>query len=179
MNWQHAWTKVVKPSLIVFVASWLILNVIEKWSPYGMTLNVTGSIPRGIYLTEAPGVRPLTIGTIACFAYHSPEWAKGRRYLPEGMHICKPIVGAQGSMVHVHDKTITVSRPDSDDFVVRTLEYDSKGRPLPQNALRSSELGEGELILMSNYSKASLDSRYLGVIQTRDIRRTLRPLITE
>lgn len=155
------------------------MNLVQRISPFGLSMNVTGSIPRGVYLSFNPNPANFKLGTIACFAYTPPDWARDRHYMPDGINICKPIVGVPGSRVSTTNGEVRVVNANHNDYVVHTLAHDSRNRPLPQDGAPNRALEEGEYLLMSDYSKGSLDSRYLGVIKSAAITRTLTPMLTE
>ena len=70
--------------------------------------------------------------------------------------------------VHVNGELLPFSAP---------LSSDKYGRPLP--VLRAAyELGDSDLLLMTDVSYKSFDARYFGLINRSQIRGVIRPVFT-
>jgi conjugative transfer signal peptidase TraF len=58
------------------------------------------------------------------------------------------------------------------------LETDKAGRTMPHYSLSDYTLGKSELLLMSDVSGTSFDSRYFGPVDLSQVRGVIRPIIT-
>lgn len=148
----------------------------------GLRLNLTGSMPVGIYTTarDAP-----TRGSIvlACLPWDVAMFAKLRGYLPEGgscpsgvLPVGKPVLALPGDTVVVTTTGLLVNGvpvPNSEP-----LSRDTKGRPLPRPQPGQYVVGVDELWLVSAYSPFSFDSRYFGPVNADQVRAHVRVLWT-
>jgi conjugative transfer signal peptidase TraF len=166
--------------LISFVGSPLALLAVG-WL-VGLRLNLTGSLPVGLYLasrtTLVRGVIVLT-----CLPPDVAAFAKARGYVPAGggcpggvVPVGKPILAIQGDTITVTLRGLLVNRvlvPNS-----QPLELDRKGRPLPRLSVGTYVVAPGELWVLSPHSRFSFDSRYFGAVQAAQVRASLRNLWT-
>ncbi len=91
--------------------------------------------------------------------------------------MCKPVAAQAGDQVRIEGTRVLVTTTDGKSFEYKLQTLDTKGRPLPQNALSSGQLGPGQLLLIANYRPNSLDSRYLGLISQSQVTHRVWPLI--
>lgn len=147
----------------------------------GGRFNATHSIPFGLYwLTH----REIGKGeyVILCPPKSSLfDEAKRRGYIRAGFcpgdyeYLMKRILAAKTDWVrftdegvYVNDELLPFSRP---------FDADSAGRALP--VIRTDyRLGDSELLLMTDISPTSFDSRYFGLINRSQIVGVIRPVIT-
>lgn len=169
--------RVLKPTLLAVVLFYVILGVYKARVPVGLSWNTTPSIPLGLYVSLQYKGAPLEHGDLVCFRYAPPAWAVEREYAPLGLRLCKPVAAMAGDSVQVEGNRVIVSTANgkSSEYKLQTL--DTKGRPLPQNALTSGQLGPGQLLLIADYRPNSLDSRYLGLISQSQVTHRVWPLI--
>ncbi len=160
-------------SPIVFLATgWLV----------GLRLNLTGSLPVGVYLTSpAAPVRGALV--LTCLPPEVAAFATARGYVPRGVEcpgqiaaVGKPVVAIAGDAVTVTPGGILVNGiavPNS-----RALASDRQGRWLPHLPAGTYVVQPGTVWIVSSYSRFSFDSRYFGAIETREVRASLRQLWT-
>ena len=158
--------------LAVLAACWLA----------GLRLNLTGSLPVGLYLmSRAAPVRGAIV--LACLPRGVAAFAKERGYVPPGgacpsgvLPVGKPVLALPGDTVTVTPTGLLVNAapvPNS-----QPLTADRKGRPLPRLAIGRYLVRPGALWVVSSYSRFSFDSRYFGAVETRQIRASVRQLWT-
>ncbi len=148
----------------------------------GLRLNLTGSLPVGLYVASrgAP-VRGALV--LACLPTAIVAFAEERGYVPRGdecpggmVPIGKPVLAVGGDTVTVTPSGLLVNGalvPNS-----RPLAADRKGRPLPRLVVGRYVVGPGELWVLSSYSRLSFDSRYFGAIHVSQVHARLRRLWT-
>jgi conjugative transfer signal peptidase TraF len=148
----------------------------------GLRLNLTGSLPVGLYVaSRAAPVRGALV--LACLPASVAAFAKERGYVPRGgacpggvVPVGKPVLAIPGDTVTVTPTGLLVNgAPVSNS---RPLAADRKGRPLPQLALGRYDVGPGELWVVSSYSRLSFDSRYFGAVEAAQVRVSVRRLWT-
>lgn len=170
-RWSRAVWRMATP-LTVLGACWLV----------GLRLNLTGSLPVGLYLMmrSAPGRGALVL---VCLPVSVAAFAKARGYVPRGgscpgglVPVGKRICAIPGDTVTVTPTGLLVNgRPVPDS---RPLDTDHHGRPLPQLALGRYGVGTGELWVLSSYSPLSFDSRYFGPVETAAVQGRMHRLWT-
>jgi len=147
----------------------------------GARVNTTHSIPLGLYwLTD----RPIEKGEYVIFCPPQNDVfdeAKRRGYFKAGFcpgeyqYLMKKVLAAKHDHVSLTERGVRVNGellPFS-----APLKSDSAGRPLP--VLRTEyELAETELLLMTDVSQKSFDSRYFGLIHQSQIQGVIRPIFT-
>ncbi len=158
-----------------------LLHVYLTFVPYALALNTTASIPRGLYLSKLAQGSVLEKGQAVCFAYRAPAWAANRAYFEEGRRLCKFVAGLPGDRVEVSGGVLTVFQPDESrpSTSADLSSTDSKGRPLPANALISGGIPPGQVLLLAPANPNSLDSRYLGLIPREQVSHLIWPLWVE
>ena len=148
----------------------------------GLRLNLTGSLPIGLYLaSQTAPVRGAIV--LTCLPPAVTAFALERGYVPRGgtcpdgaLPVGKPVLAMSGDTVTVMPTGLLVNGapvPNS-----QPLETDRKGRPLPRLAVGRYVVGPGELWVLSSYSRLSFDSRYFGGVQAGQVRASLRSLWT-
>jgi len=148
----------------------------------GLRLNLTGSLPVGLYLaSRAVPVRGAIV--LACLPPPVAAFARDRGYVPRGggcpgdvLPLGKPVLAVAGDTVTVTSSGLLVNGipiPNS-----RPLATDRKGRALPRLAIGRYVVRPGSLWIVSSYSPFSFDSRYFGTVETRQVRSCVRRLWT-
>lgn len=147
----------------------------------GVRINTTPSIPVGVYWTSS---KPIEKGAYVLFCPPPSnvfDEAKLRGYFGAGFcpgnyaYLMKKILAAKKDSVvltddgvYVNDELLPFSMP---------LRADKQGRPLP--VLRGEyRLGDTDLLLMTNVSPISFDSRYFGLVNRSQIKDVIRPFFT-
>lgn len=166
---------------MLLAAGGLLLILTTAWRS-GVRLNLTSSLPAGLYLEtgDAP-----TRGSIvlACLPPAIARLARERSYVPRGDRcpggtapIGKVVLALPGDTVVVSASGLEVNgRPVPNS---RPRSFDSRGRPLPRLREGRYILRAGELWLASSYSLLSFDSRYFGAIAARSVLSVVRPVWT-
>ena len=147
----------------------------------GLRLNLTESLPRGVYRTVGEAPRRGSI-VVVCPPLDAAELARERGYLgpgscPGGVRGLGKIVLAIGGDVVAHRKEgIAVNwKPIVNSG---TLARDSRRRVLPHHPWGDYVLKAHELWLFSPYRPNSYDSRYFGPVDASDVVSVLRPVWT-
>ncbi len=160
-----------------------LLVCLAACSLAGLRLNLTGSMPVGIYITARGGPTRGSI-VLVCLPPAVAESARERGYLPGGgscpghvVPVGKPVLGLPGDTVVVSAAGLLVNG----EIVLNSkpLTSDHWGRLLPRMPAGRYFVGPGELWLVSDYSPFSFDSRYFGAIKARDVRGHVRALWTD
>jgi conjugative transfer signal peptidase TraF len=162
-------------SLLVSASFCLLL-----WS--GMRINGTHSFPVGIYWTVQ---RPMKKGDLVFVlppAAPAFALAVARGYLERGYtpaHSCaliKRVVAIGGDLITIDVQGVSVNGerlPNS-----TPLEWDGADRPLQPWWVTDYRLDPREVLLMSDYSPLSWDSRYFGPLPITAIQSVIRPVLT-
>ena len=148
----------------------------------GVRVNTTKSIPVGLYLSSSAPV-----GKGAYVMFCPPEVgvfddAKKRGYIGGGLcpggygYLMKKVLAAKADAVTVADDGVRVNGVLLPMSV--PLKTDKAGRPLPRYQVKSYELGDSEVLLMSDASGTSFDGRYFGPVNISQIRTVIRPVLT-
>ena len=148
----------------------------------GLRVNVTRSIPMGLYhVTDAQ------VGKGEYVIFCPPESplfdeARSRGYIGAGFcpggygYMMKRVWAVAGDRVTWGEEGIAVNGKLLPASVPR--EADSAGRVLPRYTFSDYTLKESELLLMSDVSWASFDSRYFGPVDVGQVRGVIRPILT-
>ena len=148
----------------------------------GLRLNLTGSLPVGLYLVSVAA--PIRGGIVlTCLSPEVAAFATERGYVRRGgrcpgrvLPVGKPIVAVAGDTVTVTPTGLLVNgRPVPNS---QPLAADRQGRPLPRLAAGWYVVRPGALWVVSSYSRFSFDSRYFGAVETRQVRASVRRLWT-
>jgi conjugative transfer signal peptidase TraF len=148
----------------------------------GLRLNLTRSLPVGLYVTARGGPARRAL-VLVCLPPRVATFARARGYVPRGgtcpgevVPIGKRVLAVPGDTVAVTPTGLLVNGapvPNS-----QALATDRKGRPLPGLATGRYRVGQGELWVLSSYSQLSFDSRYFGAVRASDVRGLVVPLWT-
>lgn len=132
----------------------------------GLRVNVTASVPRGLYLL-CPGTPGRGEYAAFCLSGEFAALAKERGYLqagscPSGLRpLLKRVAALPGDVVNVSALTLRAT--------------DSQGRPLP-SILHSGPVPAGMALLLADHP-GSFDGRYFGLVPLDSLQR-VRPLFT-
>lgn len=147
----------------------------------GGRFNATHSIPFGLYwVTDRPVAKGEYV--ILC-PPKTPlfDEARHRGYIRAGFcpgdyeYLMKRILAAKTDEVHIADDGVYVNG-DLLPFS-RPFDADPSGRPLP--VVRTNyQLGDSDLLLMTDVSPTSFDSRYFGLIDRSQVVGVIRPILT-
>jgi conjugative transfer signal peptidase TraF len=153
------------------------------WSGSDLRVNLSGSIPLGIYrvVSEVPH-RGSTV--LLCLPKPIALLAKSRGYLHLSGNcpgrvgpVGKPVLALPGdTIVVVRDLGLFVNGvliPNS-----RALIQDEAGRLLPRLQDGTYPVSPGQVWMASQYSYLSFDSRYFGPVATSSVQSVIRPIWT-
>jgi conjugative transfer signal peptidase TraF len=153
---------------LLLVAGW---PAHQDFLPVGITWIRSPSLPIGLYWHTRPTLPPRR-GDVVCFRYHAPQWAIERQYLPEDSLVCKRVLGLSGDRLVRNGDSLTVCHPAACEDVGRIVSFDSRGRPVTP-AMLPERIPEGSVYLGVPEHPRSFDSRYLGLVQTTQLLRTI------
>jgi conjugative transfer signal peptidase TraF len=148
-----------------------VLLVVFAIRRYGLALNVTDSMPLGLYHIQSVAL-PVASGTIVqtCLPSEIASVGLARKYLLTGncasgtTPVLKIVVGVAGDRIDVSDRRITIN-----GHALRgsaTAASDRNGRPLARFPRGVVRLVAGQIWLWTP-NPASWDSRYYGPISER------------
>lgn len=148
----------------------------------GLRLNLTGSLPVGLYLASR-AVPSRGAIVLACLPPRVAAFARNRGYVPRGggcpgdvLPVGKPVVAVAGDTVTVTSSGLSVNGMPVPNSQPRAT--DRKRRPLPRLAFGRYVVRTGSLWLVSSYSRFSFDSRYFGPVKAGQVRACIRRLWT-
>ena len=133
---------------------------------------VTGSLPRGLYLvSEAAAVEKGDL-VLVDIPQSVRALARRRGWIPQGLryHLMKPVAAVAGDRVEVSRSGVFING----QYFGPVQPCDDVGLPLPA-ATGDFELAQGEFFLAAKDPR-SFDSRYFGPVNHRHIRAVARPL---
>ena len=91
-------------------------------------------------------------------------------------HLLKRLAGMASDRVTIDSSGVEVNGIRLANSAPRNR--DGACRPLQPYLLKDYILGPGEVLLMSDYSPDSFDSRYFGPLQAATIESVMKPLLT-
>lgn len=147
----------------------------------GVVINITSSIPIGIYLKTNSQIENQKF-VLICPPNDNEiiKLGKERGYIEAGKcpgkygHIMKEIVGVPGDHVIINKKGVFLNGQFIKDS--KPLKIDSHNRLMPL-LISNKILRENEYLVMGLDNPLSFDSRYFGFIEKRNIVSTIKPLI--
>lgn len=159
-------------SVALYLAA--LMLAVAGLAQLGLTLNVTASMPVGLYrLQRVSGPIPRGATVQVCAPDGIARLGAQRGYLPAGgcasgrAPLLKIVVAVPGDVVVVGERATTVNgRPLVPSSRARR---DGRGRRLPAIPAGRYVLGPDELWLWTPYA-LSWDSRYFGPVPRRNVR---------
>lgn len=147
----------------------------------GVRLNVTPSVPTGLYLQKSPGAIERGQLVVTCLdpANEATADAIARGYLPAGdcpggvAPLLKPVAAMPGDRITLTATGLAVNGVVLPGTVPRVA--DPQGRPLPQPP-SSYTVPAGSVLLLVGRS-GSFDGRYFGPVPVAGIRAQAAPLL--
>lgn len=182
MRWtRYRTTRTCKPGrcFAFLFLSPVILTILAVGA--GLRFNHTPSFPVGFYwaVNKTPAKGDLML-------FQPPlspvfDLALERGYIgPGGLQryeqMLKRIVATGGDVVTIDTAGVYVNRCKLTNSA--PLSVDLAGRPMPRCRLTDYRLRLGEVLLMSDYSALSFDSRYFGPVSQVQIQAVVRPIWT-
>ena len=144
----------------------------------GLRINTSYSLPLGLYQVTTTESAPL-IEFCPAEPFASESSNRGYRSrgitCPDGaVPLLKPIVARAGDVVAVTQTGLSVNGARVPNTA--PLQRDRLGRQLQAWPIGRYRVAPGTVWVASTYNAGSYDSRYMGPIDTRLIRRRLRPI---
>ena len=148
----------------------------------GIRLNLSGSMPRGIYqITHGTPVRGAIV--LVCLPPRLAMYAHQRRYVPNGScpdgsaPIGKPIIASGGDTVVVAEDGVRIGGRLV--LYSKPLSRDGKGRLLLHVPIGTYVVRPNEIWLLSTHSERSFDSRYFGAVPLTGVVAIVRPIVAQ
>lgn len=148
----------------------------------GGRINTSKSLALGLYWTVSS---PVEKGGYVIFCPpETPQFvdARTRGYIGAGYcpgnfgQLMKRVLAAKGDSVSITQEGVFVNGvklPFSAPLAV-----DGVGRPMPQLAGKTFVLDDYDLLLMTDVSPTSFDSRYFGIIHRNQVTSSIQPVFT-
>ena len=144
---------------LLLPAALILLSLGAQAAGWSLSLQVTDSMPRGLYLVRPAGeVRRGDVVLLDPPPAIAPLMRE-RGWLGAGMKLLKPIAATAPDEVCLSDRQVFVNGR----AVAPVFATDRAGRPLPQLQL-CRRLAAGEVFLLSTRTPYSFDSRYFGPV---------------
>ncbi|MDR2946196.1 MAG: conjugative transfer signal peptidase TraF [Candidatus Adiutrix sp.] len=144
---------------ILLMAAWI----------FGFRVNITSSMPMGVYLLSSEPVERFDIVSF-CLPPDNPHsaLAEKRGYLQSGLcpngqqPLLKRLAGIPGDRVEIKDSGIVLN----DRFLLGTKRptRDRRGRVLPDSLLHQGIVPDGQALVLSQEHAGSFDSRHFGLV---------------
>lgn len=167
--------------LCVAACSLIAVGLTGAWF-VGYRVNMTESFPRGLWrLTEAP----IAKGALVLFCPTDAalfERARDAGYLAYGLcdggfaPLIKRIAAVPGDRVAISTDGLQIN--GTLQAKSQRIATDSAGEGVPQAPI-SDVVPAGHVLLLSDYSARSYDSRYFGAVPTGRIQGVVVPVLTE
>jgi conjugative transfer signal peptidase TraF len=162
------------------------LLVATALGPAGVRLNLSPSMPVGIYLARPMTTLPASAvrrGALVavCLPSAVGQWGRARGYLMRGScadgvaPVGKPVFAVEGDTVVVGPAGLALGRTVAPNS--RPLARDAAGRPLSHVPDGRLPVAHGEIWLVSTHTSRSWDSRYYGPVPVARVVAVLRPLL--
>lgn len=161
---------------VILSASSLTLAALGLFWVFGLRINATASMPRGVYRL-APGAPERGDLVSVCLEDGSfATMALKRNYLragacPNGLEpLLKRVAGMPGDHIEVGQDGISINGrlwPQS-----RAVSWDSHGRPMPEaGSIGSRTIPESLALVLSDRHPGGFDSRYFGLVPMASLRK--------
>lgn len=173
-----------RASRVFAVGGVFVLLAVLFLYAYGVRINRTNSLPKGLYRVVKKTPERGDIVTFWPSDCAEMRLARSRGYIFEGVFnnasgvgyglLMKRLLGVSGDMVSVTDAGIVINGsllPNT-----RPLLCDSIGAPLPYLRFTGYALKEHEAFFVSDHMPRSYDARYFGVQEMRQIVDVLVPV---
>ena len=160
------------PSALAKLTSFLLLLVFIGFSCLDLRLNITASMPKGVYRTLEG---QLGRGNDAefCLDGQDAKLALERKYLKPGrcqagvMPLVKTVVGLPGDKITISQNGIAVNEQLRPLSTIRPL--DSKGRPMTSH-LQAGVIPKGKGLVLSEH-EGGFDGRYFGLVDLKSLKK--------
>jgi conjugative transfer signal peptidase TraF len=173
------YARFIRTLSIALITAFLILAIAYG---AGIRINTTKSIPLGVYWITG---EPVAKNSYVIFCPPPEQFfleAKTRGYLATGFcdgelgYMMKKVLAAKGDTVLFDVSGVQVNGeilPFSSRFIT-----DKFGRAMPAPATGQHTLKDDDLLLMSDVNPKSFDSRYFGLVNSKQIKSVIKPVLT-
>ncbi len=165
--------------VLLALSGFSLLASIAVFAAVGLRINLTESLPLGIYrISAAPGTPYVAF----CLTGELGEQALQRAYRPHGScpdggaPLLKGIVAAPGDQVTFTPAGIVVNNHLLSNTA--PLYRDGAGRSLQPWIFGSTTVQANTFWVASTYNRYSYDSRYYGPINSNQVLFALKPVLT-
>lgn len=162
--------------------SYMGFDAASRFLPYALVLNVTASIPLGVYVSESiEPYTPLRRTDLVCFRYgEEPAMFTGRNYFKSTDTLCKPVLGFPGDTLRSTPAGLFLTpREGTERQIAVYASHDLHGRPLtPFFGSEPYVLTGYDFALVAGDKPNSLDSRYIGPVDRFRIEKRIYPVFT-
>jgi conjugative transfer signal peptidase TraF len=168
------------PTIVLLSAISILFLSIANYSP--IQINLTGSMPRGIYLLRSSQAVHRGSFVMVCMPNSLASFALQRGYLQHGsckngaQPLLKQVIAEDGDTIVLTAKKIQINGNQLP--YTATLSTDHHHRPLPAVLRGIYKLRPHQLWLYGVSSTQSWDSRYYGVIDSSYVIGVVKPLFT-
>lgn len=157
-----------------FVAAFALMLGFITYSPYGIKLVMTPSIPMGVYFKK-PIEGEMQRGRNYCYLMEQPAWVPEELGLPPRIGVCKTLAGLAGDKIRTEDGVVTleykVTTDVVDSFVHERVSFKRLehvyGIPIEAPPV-NVDLKDDDLFFATDHEKG-WDSRYLGVVNRSEV----------
>ncbi len=148
----------------------------------GARINTTGSIAPGLYWTNS---KPVEKGDYVMFCPPQIDIfyiAKERGYIATGFcpgkfgYLMKRVLAIKNDVITVTDDGVRVNGVPL--LFSKPIKADKDGLPMPRYRPNNYTLSQNEVLLMTDVSSNSFDSRYFGPINRSQIKTVITPVFT-
>ena len=157
----------------------LVIVLVSAWI-FGFRVNITPSLPKGIYQLSPENIERGDLVTF-CLPPENPftSLASERGYLGPGCcqsglrPLLKHLVGLPGDDLHITSVGLILN-----GFLLtgsERPEHDRQGRDLPHPLLSDGLIPAGQALVLSQEHTGSLDSRHFGLIPLASLKKA-RPV---
>lgn len=156
----------------------IFIGIILKYSGFNYIINVSPSLPEGIYSLSSID-REIQEGDFIVFLIPEKEREIIYRYLDEKSvkTLLKKVVGLENDSFEVEERKLIgkVIVKNKEEVLGLVSDYDTKGRKLKH--IENITVGKNEYFVMGT-SERSYDSRYFGTIKKESILYFAKPVLT-
>ena len=140
--------------------------------PEKIAINPSASAPKGFYLIEETGENSVKVGDFIIIPVPQKfkKWVIERQYLAPNIPLLKQVVALSGDRVCAVNGRIFING----NYKATAQKLDAGGREMPQLS-GCFTLKEGQFFALMP-AKNSLDSRYFGALELKNIEGIARPI---
>ena len=174
--------KFILPVILFFILYCIFIHHIGKYIGFG--INQTNSQPPGIYIYY-PIISLLKNGDLVdCYLDFSDKllfWLKNRNYINNNKKLLKKIGAVPGDYLYTFYPNIYICKDKffnkNCKILSKCLNKDKNNLPVFCKIWNAYKIPDNFFYLYSNRDQNSLDSRYFGLVNIKNIKHKLRILV--